>query len=144
MDIPRAGRQHANAAKIIENRLFESSRPQVSTVGVAPSLKKLTREHPDVRVALSLHAPTQTLRERIVPASKRWPLDELLEALDDHLSATEKRHKRSASGLMIEYVLLKGVNDRDEDADALAALLRGRNVMLNLIPCVRRADRSLR
>ena len=46
----------------------------VSTVGVAPALKKLTREHPEVRVALSLHAPSQESWARIVPAAKQWPL----------------------------------------------------------------------
>ena len=106
----------------------------VSTVGVVPALRKLTRELPDVRVALSLHAATQDLRERIVPAAKHWPLDQLLAALDDHLDATAKRHSSTASGMMIEYVLLKGVNDRDCDADALAALFKDRNVYLNVIP----------
>ena len=105
----------------------------VSTVGVAPALKKLTREHPEVRVALSLHAPSQELRARIVPAAKQWPLHELIEALDDHLNSVS-RHSGSHDGLMIEYVLLKGVNDRREDADQLIALLRGKPVMLNLIP----------
>ena len=104
-----------------------------STVGVAPALKKLTREHPEVRVALSLHAPSQELRAKIVPAAKQWPLHELIEALDDHLNSVA-RHSGSHDGLMIEYVLLKGVNDRREDADQLIALLRGKPVMLNLIP----------
>ena len=84
-------------------------------------------------MALSLHAPSQELRARIVPAAKQWPLHELIEALDDHLNSVS-RHSGSHDGLMIEYVLLKGVNDRREDADQLIALLRGKPVMLNLIP----------
>ena len=72
-------------------------------------------------------------RARIVPAAKQWPLHELIEALDDHLNSVS-RHSGSHDGLMIEYVLLKGVNDRREDADQLIALLRGKPVMLNLIP----------
>ena len=106
----------------------------VSTVGVAPALRKLTRELPDVRVALSLHAPTQALRERIVPAARHWPLDELVDALDDHLAKTAKRHSSSSSGMMVEYVLIKGVNDAPAEADALAALFARRNVYLNIIP----------
>ena len=80
-----------------------------------------------------LHAPSQELRARIVPAAKQWPLHELIEALDDHLNSVS-RHSGSHDGLMVEYVLLKGVNDRREDADELIALLRGKPVMLNLIP----------
>ncbi|MEO1479844.1 MAG: radical SAM protein, partial [Bacteroidota bacterium] len=53
----------------------------VSTVGVVPALKKLTRDFPEVSLALSLHAPTQALRQRIVPSAKRWPLPQLMEAL---------------------------------------------------------------
>ena len=106
----------------------------VSTVGVAPALRKLTRELPDVRVALSLHAPTQALRERLVPAARHWPLDELVGALDDHLAKTAKRHSSSSSGMMVEYVLIKGVNDAPAEADALAALFAHRNVYLNIIP----------
>ena len=68
-----------------------------------------------------------------MPAAKQWPLHELIEALDDHLSSVS-RHSGSHDGLMVEYVLLKGVNDRREDADRLIALLRGKPVMLNLIP----------
>ena len=68
-----------------------------------------------------------------MPAAKQWPLHELIEALDDHLSSVS-RHSGSHDGLMVEYVLLKGVNDRREDADELIALLRGKPVMLNLIP----------
>ncbi len=68
-----------------------------------------------------------------MPAAKQWPLHELIEALDDHLNNV-KRHSGSHDGLMVEYVLLKGVNDRREDADELIALLRGKPVMLNLIP----------
>jgi len=106
----------------------------VSTVGVVPNMRRLARDLPDVRLALSLHAPTQALREIIVPAARAWPLNDLMAALDDHLIVTKRIHDRTEAGLMIEYVLLGGVNDSDECADELADLLRGKNVMLNLIP----------
>ena len=106
----------------------------VSTVGVVPAMRRFTEEFPDVSLALSLHAPTQSLRETIVPASRAWPLSQLLSAVDEHLEKTAKRHRHSAGGMMIEYVLLRDVNDRFEDATALAELLRDKNVMINLIP----------
>ncbi|KAH8044213.1 ribosomal RNA large subunit methyltransferase [Aureococcus anophagefferens] len=74
------------------------------------------------------------LRERLVPAARHWPLDELVGALDDHLAKTAKRHSSSSSGMMVEYVLIKGVNDAPAEADALAALFAHRNVYLNIIP----------
>ena len=59
----------------------------VSTVGVIPSMRKLTAELRGVALALSLHAPNQPLRERLVPAAKSWPLTELMSALDAHICA---------------------------------------------------------
>lgn len=106
----------------------------ISTVGVVPSFRRLTREMPEVQVALSLHAPTQELREQIVPAAKAWPLNQLMNALDEHLSTNRKRYSTSSKGLMVEYVLLAGVNDTDEHADQLVELLKDRCVMVNIIP----------
>lgn len=113
----------------------------VSTVGVVPSMKKLNDELPGVAVALSLHAPNQVLRERIVPAARAWPLPKLMAALDAHIQtakqhmiAQNKRKKAEAVSMMVEYVLLAGVNDRPEHAIELAELLHGKPVMVNLIP----------
>ena len=84
----------------------------VSTVGVVPCMKRLTAELPGVPMALSLHAPNQTLRERIVPvASKAWPLPKLIAALDAHIESAQKEEKsggRKFTGVMVEYVLLAG------------------------------------
>lgn len=121
----------------------------ISTVGVVPAWRRLTREMPEVQVALSLHAPNQALREKIVPAAKAWPLDDLMDALDEHLEIRGRRYSSSGRGLMIEYVLsgselltqvpvryvlLAGVNDSIAHADELISLLKDKHVMLNIIP----------
>ena len=113
----------------------------VSTVGVVPSMKKLNAELPGVAVALSLHAPNQALRERIVPAARAWPLPRLMQALDMHIQTTkqflleQKKVKKAQNvSMMVEYVLLAGVNDKPEHAIELAELLKGKAVMVNLIP----------
>ncbi|GAQ91144.1 radical SAM superfamily protein [Klebsormidium nitens] len=99
----------------------------VSTVGVIPRMLTLPADLPGVRLALSLHAPTQALRATLVPAARAYPLDRLMAALDAYQAA-------SGGGVLVEYVMLDGVNDREEDAAALGALLRGRDVFVNLIP----------
>lgn len=114
---------------------LQSSKVTVSTVGVAPMMRRLAHDAPGVSLALSLHAPTQELREQIVPAARHHPLPDLLEALDAH---TSKCHRPTASavGAMIEYVLLRGVNDGQEQALELGRLMapRRKDVMVNLIP----------
>eukprot|EP00930_Biecheleria_cincta_P075420 TRINITY_DN62593_c0_g1_i1.p1 TRINITY_DN62593_c0_g1~~TRINITY_DN62593_c0_g1_i1.p1 ORF type:complete len:472 (+),score=87.50 TRINITY_DN62593_c0_g1_i1:23-1417(+) len=105
------------------------SRVTISTVGVVPRMKQLVRDMPGLSLALSLHAPTQELREQIVPSAKHVSLEDLLGAMDLHL---EQRTARA----MVEYVLLAGVNDTDECATQLGLLLapRARKVLVNLIP----------
>jgi 23S rRNA (adenine2503-C2)-methyltransferase len=78
-------------------------------------------------LAVSLHAPTDALRDRLVPANHRYPLAELLPACRAYVRETRRR-------LTIEYVLLDGVNDRPAEARALGQLLRGLHCHVNLIP----------
>mmetsp|Transcript_6997 Transcript_6997/g.12992 ORF Transcript_6997/g.12992 Transcript_6997/m.12992 type:complete len:379 (-) Transcript_6997:90-1226(-) len=106
----------------------------VSTVGVISNMRKLTRDMPNVSLALSLHGPTQAVREVIVPTAKAHPLPDLLQALDQHLKACKKKTSAGAVAGMIEYILIAGVNDSLECAEQLGLLLSKRNVMLNLIP----------
>jgi len=112
-----------------------ASRVTVSTVGVVPRMLQLATDAPAVNLALSLHAPTQELREKIVPSAKQSPLEDLLRALDEH-AATCRRHTPTSVAAMVEYVLLAGVNDTDECAVQLADLMapRSADVMVNLIP----------
>ncbi|CAM9801158.1 unnamed protein product [Chrysoparadoxa australica] len=117
-------------------RLFGLRRTHVtlSTVGVVPQMRRLTRDAPNVQLALSLHAPNQKLRNYIVPSAQAFPLDKLMQALKDHMNA---KSTRASQGALIEYVLLADVNDTDECAHELAALMQGcenEKLKVNLIP----------
>jgi adenine C2-methylase RlmN of 23S rRNA A2503 and tRNA A37 len=103
-------------------------RVTLSTVGAVPSkIVDLASDLPGVSLALSLHAPDQELRERIVPSAKAAPLGKILAAVDAYTRHTGQR-------VFVEYVLLAGVNDGAEHASALRELLRGRDVVINAIP----------
>jgi len=104
----------------------------VSTVGSSPQhMHRLLEELPKVRLAVSLHAPNQALREELVPAAKAIPIDKLLAIVDDHAKQGEAKRLRT---VMVSYVLLKGINDSLQHAQELSKLLSGRPVIVNLIP----------
>jgi 23S rRNA (adenine2503-C2)-methyltransferase len=98
----------------------------VSTAGVVPRLEALASALP-VRLAISLHATTDAVRDRLVPLNRRFPLAQLLEAC-----ARLPGSKRDR--LTFEYALIEGVNDSDDDAERLARMLRGREAKVNVIP----------
>ena len=91
----------------------------VSTVGIISQIRKLTKELPEVSLALSLHAPNQEARSAIVPTATRYPIEQLIDALDDHMMSyltkgegesytQEERMKESTRRrAMIEYVMRK-------------------------------------
>jgi len=99
----------------------------VSTVGVADAMLRCARRFPEVNLALSLHSVKQEVRKRLIPLAAKYPLDELRQTLVEI-----NRVQRST--VMIEYLMLAGVNDSREDARQLAAWLDGLNVHVNLIP----------
>jgi 23S rRNA (adenine2503-C2)-methyltransferase len=99
----------------------------VSTSGVPKRIRQLGDDEPQVTLALSLHAPDDETRSRIVPLNKRWPLDELLAAMRDYGAKVNRR-------ITLEYVLLAGDNMSDEQARALAHLARRFGAHINLIP----------
>ncbi|MBT3394291.1 MAG: 23S rRNA (adenine(2503)-C(2))-methyltransferase RlmN [Waddliaceae bacterium] len=99
----------------------------VSTVGVVEKIYALAEEGLKVNLVLSLHAPEQTLRTKIIPYAKRYDLKDILKAMD-HYSSTTKRD------ITYEYTLLRDINDSPADAKALIALLRHRQCTVNLIP----------
>jgi 23S rRNA (adenine2503-C2)-methyltransferase len=99
----------------------------VSTIGLPAGIRRLAREAPQVNLALSLHAPDDALRATIMPATRRHPLWEVFKATDDHFQLTHRK-------LFVEYLLLAGVNDATRHAHAVADLLRGRVVTVNLMP----------
>jgi 23S rRNA (adenine2503-C2)-methyltransferase len=98
----------------------------VSTVGLAPLIARFIAET-RVNLAVSLHAPTDAQRERLVPVNRRYPLVELLRACRDVPLARRQR-------ITFEYVMLAGENDADGDARALVRVLHGLRVKVNLIP----------
>jgi len=99
----------------------------ISTVGVIPRMRSLAADLPGVRLALSLHAPTQELRQRLVPSAVTWRLPELLAATAEYAAA-------AVHSPMVEFTLLAGQNDGPETAEALGRLLQGRGWTVNLIP----------
>jgi 23S rRNA (adenine2503-C2)-methyltransferase len=105
----------------------------VSTVGVPGTLPRLAERARQVlgrtqfTLAVSLHAPDQRLREELIPTARGYPLEELLEDCRAYARATSRR-------VSFEYILLAGVNDAPEQAQALARLLRGFQSHVNLIP----------
>lgn len=102
-------------------------RMTVSTCGIIPGIHQLTEWGRPVNLAISLHAPTDELRTKIMPINAKYNLDAVLDAAFDH---TEKTGRQ----LMIEYILLAGTNDDIEMAEKLSSILKNRLVMVNLIP----------
>ena len=99
----------------------------ISTVGLPKSIDKLAAYKTPFHLAISLHAPNNQLRDRLVPVNSKTGIDEIMAAADRYFSATGRR-------LTFEYVLLAGINDSEEHARELVKLLRGRVSMLNVIP----------
>lgn len=99
----------------------------VSTSGVVDAIEPFYRRFPKVSLAVSLHAPRQELRDRLMPGCHRWPLSELMPTLDGYSRFTGRK-------LFLEYVMISGVNDTYREEEELVDLLRGRNAHVNLIP----------
>jgi len=99
----------------------------VSTAGHVPGIRRLAEEGLPVTLALSLHAPNDALRARLIPMSRKWGLEPVMEAIREY---TEKTGRR----VTLEYLLLSGVNDLEEHARELGELVRGMITHVNLIP----------
>lgn len=99
----------------------------ISTSGIVPALRRL-REQSDICLAVSLHAPTNELRDQLVPINRKYPLETLIPACRDFIQG-DKRRK-----VTWEYVMLDGINDGDKEARQLIRLLQGTPSKLNLIP----------
>src|SRR6202012_2554058 len=99
----------------------------VSTVGIVPGIEKLASADLGIHLALSLHAPDDATRARIVPPAKRWPIDEIL-------SAAKMFQERTGRVTNIEYCLLADVNDSDDHAHELARRMQDFRAHINLIP----------
>jgi 23S rRNA (adenine2503-C2)-methyltransferase len=100
----------------------------ISTVGWIPGIDRMAEEGPPVRLALSLHAADEALRSELMPVNERYPLPDVLEAC-------LRWHERRRRQVFVEYLMLEGVNDRYEQAVALADALEPRRAFkVNLIP----------
>ncbi|NPD18572.1 23S rRNA (adenine(2503)-C(2))-methyltransferase RlmN [Alterinioella nitratireducens] len=119
-----------DAMKIaMDNEGISLSRRRItlSTSGVVPEIAKTAQEI-GCMLAVSFHATTDEVRDKLVPINKRWPIKELLEALKSYPKASNSER------ITFEYVMLKGVNDSDEDARRLVQLIKGIPAKINLIP----------
>ena len=100
----------------------------ISTSGITPQINQLFNEI-DVSLAISLHAPTNELRDEIVPINKKYPISELMKSCHKYLDFYDGKRT-----ITIEYVLIDGVNDSEELAKKLAKLLSNISCKINLIP----------
>jgi 23S rRNA (adenine2503-C2)-methyltransferase len=119
----------AKALKIImdgEGIAISKRRITLSTAGVAPTIGRVGREL-GVKLAVSLHAARDELRDELVPINRKYPLKELFRALREYPADNARR-------ITFEYVMLKGVNDSEADAKELVRLVRGLPAKFNLIP----------
>jgi 23S rRNA (adenine2503-C2)-methyltransferase len=99
----------------------------VSTVGLVPGIRHLAERFPQVGLAVSFHAADDELRDELVPINRVHPLSSLIEAMRDHRARTRRRPS-------IEWAMIHGTNDTDDQARKLAAIARGLAAHVNLIP----------
>ena len=99
----------------------------VSTCGIIPKIKEFGDLDLQINLAISLHAPNNNLRDKLMPINRAYPLEELIPSLKEYLNKTNRR-------VTFEYILLSGINDSEECAQELAELVRGINCYINLIP----------
>jgi 23S rRNA (adenine2503-C2)-methyltransferase len=100
----------------------------VSTVGVVEGIRRLANDDDlKVNLVLSLHAPNQHIRKKIIPYARQYPLETVIEAMDDYAGKKKKY-------ITYEYILIAGINDHPDHAHELGNLLRGKQATINLIP----------
>jgi 23S rRNA (adenine2503-C2)-methyltransferase len=116
------------AARRLPDLGITHRRTTISTVGWLPGLRRFVDEVDEpIRLALSLHAPDDVLRSRIMPVNERYPIGDVLAECRRHAQATRRR-------VFVEYVMLAGVNDSPEQGRVLAELLGRDHFKVNLIP----------
>ncbi len=99
----------------------------ISTVGLVDKIDRFAEEHTQVNLAISLHAPSDEVRNRIMPVNKRFDMEALLAACDRYIAKTNRK-------VFFEYVMLRGINDSEADARELARRMKGHLYHVNLIP----------
>lgn len=98
---------------------FGARKINVSTVGLVPGIARLSQEFPQINLAFSLHTPFEDERLQLMPITKAYPISSVFNALDRHIQLTHRK-------VFIAYIFLAGVNDADDHANALAALINSR------------------
>ena len=99
----------------------------VSTCGIVPKIKEFAKDFTQVNLAISLHAPNDTIRNKIMPISKAYKLNELINSIKEYISITNRR-------VTFEYIMLENINDSINCAKELATLIKNLNCYVNLIP----------
>ena len=116
------------ALRLLNGELGISARHlTISTIGYVPGIRSLIKEKLPVTLAVSLHAPDDELRRRLIPSLTRWNVAKIIEACRDYVAETGRR-------VTIEYCLIEKVNDNSNEAVQLSELLKGLNCHVNLIP----------
>ncbi len=106
---------------------FGERRITISTVGIIPMIEKFTKAHKQINLAVSLHAPNDVIRQKIMPADRKYPMTELMDACRNYTEVTGRR-------ITFEYALINKLNDSYENASELTHLLKGMLCHVNLIP----------
>lgn len=120
--------KHSIQVMLQQDRLSLGKRHiTISTSGIIPGIKRMVSDMIDVKLAISLHAPNQELRQKIMPIAKTYKLNDLMHSIDEYVKATKNR-------IFYEYIMIKDLTDKPELAKQLCNLLRGRLAHVNLIP----------
>ncbi len=98
----------------------------ISTAGIVEGIERMAEDMPQINLAISLHAPNDELRQKLMPIAKKYPLTAVMAAAEDYVAKTNRK-------LMFEYIMIKGINDSPEHAKELAKLLDNRLFFVNLI-----------
>lgn len=99
----------------------------VSTSGIVPNIYRFADENTQINLAISIHAPNDALRSKLMPVNRRFPFDDVMEALRYYIAKTGRR-------ITFEYALIGGVNDQPEHAEELAGVIKDMLCHVNLIP----------
>ena len=98
----------------------------ISTVGIVEGIEKLAKEKLQINLAVSLHAPNDELRSKLMPIDKKYPIKKILNSIDDYIKKTRRR-------VMFEYIMINNLNDSEEHAQILARLMKKPLYFVNLI-----------
>lgn len=135
MGEPLANPEIFEALKILTDKEYfgiSQRKINVSTIGIVPQIKRLTKEFPQVNLAFSLHSPYPAQRLELMPITKAYPIEAVMKVLDERIRATNRR-------IFLAYLLLKGVNDSQKHAQAVVDLIkkRGRHWYLYHVNLIR-------